>query len=450
MGAISEASVSANNAVQGLLNLLQIGRRARAAATIEELGFIAVNETRALLAYRQAALWLGGTQARVAAVSGVPEVDPNAPFPQWLRHLFGAVALTEVGVIDPATLSPLLAEEWSSWLPAHALGVPLQHPEADVPGLLLLARDEPWQPAEIAVAAELGPLFGHALFALRPRPRLPTRVLQTLKTRRAWWRIAAAAAVVGALPVRLSTLATAEVAPTDPFVVRAPLDGVIDRVQVVPNQAVAAGAPLFDLDATTLRGQYDGARKAYETAQEQYRQVAQQAVTDDKSRVELAKRRGDLNLRAVDLDYAQAQLDRVQVHAERAGVAVFDDVNNWIGKAVVVGEKVLVLADPAKVELTAYMPAGDQVDLRPGAEVVFSPAGSPFSSYRAVVETVAYRAAPTDQGVLAYRVKARFAAGENLPRLGLSGSAQLYSGRVPLVYAVLRRPLATLRQWLGW
>ncbi len=451
MGAVPEASVNASNAMQGLLSLLQIGRRAREAGSIEELGFIAVNETRALLAYRQAALWLGGHSSQLAAVSGVPQVDQGAPFSQWLTRLFKAISpLAEVSAIGPAQLSPLLAEEWSSWLPAYALAIPLAHPKTATPGILLLVHDEPWQTAEIAVARELGLVFGHALFALRPRPRLPVQIVHALKIRRVWWRLALAAVAVSTVPVRLSALATAEVAPIEPFVVRAPLDGVIDSMQIVPNQPVAIGAPLFDLDATTLRGQYDSARKAYEAAQEQYRQVAQQAVTDDKSRVDLAKRRGELSLRAVDLDYAKEQLERIQVRAERAGVAVFEDVNDWEGKAVVVGEKVLMLADPAKVELTAYMPAGDQVDLQPGAEVVFSPAGAPFSSYRATIETIAYRAMPTDQGVLAYRVKARFVAGEKLPRLGLSGSARLYSGRVPLIYAVLRRPLTTVRQWLGW
>lgn len=460
MGAVPETSVIAMQpagaapanqaAVQGLLSLLQMGRRARAATTLEELGFIAVNETRALLAYRQAALWLG-SDTRVAALSGVPQADPEAPYLQWLTRVFKAIApAAEVSALDSSQLSPLLAEEWASWLPAHALVIPLVQPQAGAPGILLLARDEPWQPAEFAVASELGPLYGHALFALRPRPRLPVRILQTLKTRRLWWRLVAAIAVVSLLPVRLSTLATAEVTPSEPFFVRAPLEGVIDRVYVVPNQSIIAGAPLFDLDATTARGQLDSARKAYEAAQEQYRQTAQQAVTDDKSRVDLARKRGDLNLRAVDLDFAKEQLERIQVRAERDGVAVFNDVNDWIGKAVAIGEKVLVLADPAKVELTAHMPAGDQIDLAPGAEVVFSPAGAPFSSYRATVETVAYRADTSDQGVLTYRVKARFAEGEAPPRLGSSGAAQLYGDRVPLIYSVLRRPLTTVRQWLGW
>ena len=43
-------------AAQGLLALLQLSRRAREAASVAELSFIAVNETRQLLIYRQAAL----------------------------------------------------------------------------------------------------------------------------------------------------------------------------------------------------------------------------------------------------------------------------------------------------------------------------------------------------------------------------------------------------------
>ena len=114
-----------------------------------------------------------------------------------------------------------------------------------------------------------------------------------------------------------------------------------------------------------------------------------------------------------------------------------------------VGEKVLVLADPDRVELTGYLPVGDQIALKAGAEVTFYPKASPFTAYRAQVDSVAYKAAPTDEGILAYRVKAHFTAGEARPRLGLMGTARLYAGHVPLIYYVLRRPLATARQWLG-
>lgn len=438
-----------NASIQGLLGLLQLGQRVRAASNVEELGFVAVNETRGVLAYRQAALWLDGDARRVGAVSGVPQVDCNAPYVQWLSRLFRALApLTTPRMVDRDALSPLLAEEWGNWLPAHALALPLPHASTGLHGVLLLAREQEWREEELALAGEIGVLLGHGLYALRPRERWWRVLSARLRTRRLWWKLVLGAVVVGAIPVRLSALAQAEVTPADPFVVRAPLDGVIDRLAVVPNQRVAKGSLLFDLDATTLRGRYASARKAYETALAEYQQSAQRAVTDDKSKLEMAERLGDLNQKQVDLRYSADQLARVQVKAARAGVAVFADVNDWTGKAVAVGEKVLVLADPSKVELTGYLPTGNQIALNPGADVTFYPNASPFTAYHATVDSVAYKAAPTDEGILAYRVKAHFATGET-PRLGMMGTARLYAGRVPLVYLLLRRPLATLRQWLG-
>lgn len=451
MGSFSTSSVSPDDSVRGLLGLLQLGRRVREAADLEELGFVIVNETRSLLHYRQAALWLGGGAERVAAVSGVPAVDPGAPFQQWLVRMFRALGpLDAPRRLQADELSPLLAEEWGAWLPAHALCVPLMHARLATPGVLVLARDEAWDDGELGLASELGPLFGHALHALQPRRRLAVRLRHGLRSRRVWWRVGLALVLVSAIPVRLSTLASADITPVHPFVVRSPLAGVIDRLQVRPNQPVKAGSPLFDLDATTLTGRYASARKAYQAALQQYRQIAQQAVTDDKSRLQLAERRGDMELKRIDMQYAGKQLARVQVKAPHAGVAVFEDVNDWTGKAVQVGEKVMMLADPGRVEVTAYMPVGSQVDLAPGAHVVFYPQAAPFTSYTATVKTVAYRARPTDQGVLAYRVRATLDAHQRLPRLGLSGTARLYAGRVPLIYDMLRRPLSALRQWLGW
>ena len=160
--------------------------------------------------------------------------------------------------------------------------------------------------------------------------------------------------------------------------------------------------------------------------------------------------KGALDQKAVDLDYTASQLERVQIKAPRAGVAVFSDVHEWIGRAVTIGEKVLVLADPAKVELTAQMPIGDQIDLVPGATIVFYPKATPFSSYSATIDSVAYHAETTGDNVLAYRIRAHFNQNAALPRLGLMGSARVYAQRVPIAYVLLRRPLATLRQWFGW
>lgn len=436
--------------VQPLLTLLQLGRRARAAASAEALGFVAVNETLQLVPYRQAALWTELGLPRVASVSGLPQPDPGAPYIQWLagvcRHLARA---GEGGVVDVGALPPLLQGEWSQWLPANALWLPLRH-EGRLDGGLLLAREEPWTEAETALLRELADVQAHALASFRPRQHGLDRTIGWLRTARARRRLLFVAALLCVLPVRVTVLAGAEVVPKDPLLVRAPLDGVIERFDVRPNQPVKAGEPLFSLDTTALRTRFEVARKAVDTAQEEYRQSAQAAVTSDRNRADIALRQGQLVEKQVELDYTGSQLERVQVKAERDGIAVFADANDWLGKAVTVGERILLVADPAQVELAAQLPAADHIEVAPGDILTLYPQGAPLASFEARVLSVAYRAELTPEGFLAYRIKAEFLPGQAPPRIGQLGSARLRGPWAPLAYVVLRRPLVAARQWLGW
>jgi multidrug efflux pump subunit AcrA (membrane-fusion protein) len=430
-----------------LVTLLQLGRRVRSADSIEALRFILVNESRQLFEYRQAALWLNGA---VAAVSGVPQVEANAPYVQWLNDVCRALdrAGTVSRAVTAADLSAVLAESWAEWLPAQALWIPLIH-NGRQHGALLLAGDELAHERVMSLAAEIGSLYAHALASFALRQPIRQRFAAALRPTRNNIIAGVALFAVALFPVRQSVSGAAEVVPLDPFLVRAPLDGVIDRFLVLPNQMVRAGEPLFAMDVTALQTQNEVARTAYATAQEEFRQSAQAAVTDDKSKLDVALRRGELQQRTVELEYAANQLGRVQVAAERDGLAVFADVNDWQGKAVQLGERVLTLADPAKVALSIEFPASRSFDLRIGAPVTLYPNDSPFFDYEARVTQISYHAEPGRDGVLAYRLKAEFAA-DARPRIGLMGTAKLTGDRVPLVYYALRRPLTALRQWLGW
>lgn len=463
---------------QQLALLWQLAARARAAATEATLGFTIVNETLSLIPYRQAALWRGAASGKVVAVSGLPHSDANAPYVQWLDSLYralgrGALAGPDVppderprvfSAADLRAAAPHVADEWEAWWPAHALWVPLPGRDGQADGktdgkvdgktlgAVVFARDEAWTASDLVLLNELAQVWGHALAAFGPRPSLGEHARKLLRPgRQQRWALIALVALC-LVPLRLTVLAPAEVTAKDPFVVRAPLDGVIDHLYVQPNQPVANGAALLGLDATTLKSRYAAARKDYDTAQEEYRQTSQLAVTDDRNRLDMADRKGKLDQSAVQLDYTAAQLARVQVNASRAGVAVFSDPNEWTGKAVSVGERILLLADPAHVELTAYIPVADNVDVKPGQAITLYPKSSPLTSYEATIASVAYRAEPTPDGVLAYRVKAAFsdADAQAHPPLGAMGSARIRGEWVPLIYYVLRRPLTLARQWLGW
>lgn len=448
-------------AANPLLQLLALSRSARLARSAAELAFMAVNDTRALCAYRQGALWLadGGIQA----LSGVIEPEANAPYAQWLdrvcRFLWDTYdAPTAVAAIEcPAEI----AEEWAEWLPPLGLWLPFGAPsERSGAGGLLLAGDGPWSEQSIALLGEWIGAWHHA-WAARRQPAAWSwsglkQAMQTAftgqtgvprwKQRRV--RLAAAVVVVLFFPVRLSVLAPGELVPANPAVIRAPVDGVLEQFHVQPNQAVTAGQVLFNFDEAAIGARQEVAAQALATAQAEYRQYAQQAVADAKAKAQLASVLGRIEERRAEAGYAKEQEERSRVTAPQDGIALFDDPSEWIGKPVQTGERIMRIAAPGDAEVEAWLPIGDAISLPADATVSLYLAASPLSSLAARVRYVAHDAVPRPDGTFAYRVRARLESPTD-QRVGLKGTARINGGWVPLAYWMLRRPLATIRQTLG-
>lgn len=452
---IQEGAVDpAQRQLDVLGRLIALEKRVRQSATATEAGFVMVNETLGLVRYRQAALWRRGTSGagEIAAVSGLAAVDANAPFQRWLRRLASELAeRTEAGP-RPLTANDVpaaIAQEWQEWWPAHVLSIPLLAPDGELLGGLLLARDTAWSEADRHLLGHLAGTYGHAwAYLLRKARRAPVRWLAARRN-----RILAAAAVLmfcaAWIPVSDSALGPAEVIAREPVVVRAPLDGVVDEMLVQPNETVAEGQVLLRLDAAKLSNQLAVARKALAVTEAEHRQVAQQAVFDQKSKAALVVLQGRVEQHAAEVDYLRSLLERIEVRAPRSGVAVFDDVNDWIGKPVRTGERILMVADPADMELEVRLPAANAIALEPGGEVRLFLNVDPQHSVDATLTFVGYQATPGPDGILSYRLKAAFDAGELPPRVGLKGTAKVYGARTRLFVHVFRRPMAALRQRLG-
>lgn len=437
--------------------LLQLEKRARACVDAQALGFLMVNDTHAVAPYRQAALWLPGPGAdgRIAALSGLAVPDANAPYTAWLARLLADESRqASAGAMHPR---PDDADMWREHLPAHGWRLPITVGGARH-GVLALWRDTPWTPMETALLGLLADAYGHAWRALAPTPpahgprRWWSRVWHRPRHARRWWALGLALAVLACVPVRQSVLAPAEVVARAPLAVRAPLQGVVDHIPVTPNQAVQAGDLLVALDARELEGRLEAARQTLAVAQAELRQNRQQALLDERSKATLALAEGKRDQAAADVDYYAQALARTQLRAERAGIAIFDDPADWIGRPVALGERIMMVADPADTELEIQLPVGDAIALPPGAPVRLFLNTAPADPLSATLLRVSYRATPTLDGQLAYRVRARFddaAANAAAPRVGLKGTAKLYGERTSLAGYLLRRPLATVRVWLG-
>lgn len=422
-----------------------------AAASAAEAAFVAVNRLGAFLPHRLAVLLRPDPvrHARVAAVSNLHELDDNAPFAQWLGALVRTAGDQELALLTAAGVPPQLADDWAEWLPEHAAVCRLDSPAGVHLGWLVVGLEGAPPPQGLAVlqlaarqvALVLGAWQGRGWLARwRQRRRLGRKTL------------AALALAVGALmlvPVRLSVLAPAEVTPLQPAPVTAPMEGVLARFQVAPNTVVKAGDVIASMDDTVLRNRHAVALKSLEIARAEYARAGSKAFGDDQSRADLLTLKARIDEKQAEVGYTQDLLARVQLRAPAAGLVIYSNPDEWIGRTVTTGERIATVADPARAGLTVHLPPGDAIPLEPGAEVRFFQNVAPLASLDGTLTQVSYEAESTVDAGLAFVLKAEFARGTEAPRLGLRGTAKLHGGEVALGYYLLRRPIGSVRRILG-
>lgn len=449
-----------------LLDLTHLAARARCATSAAQLRFQLVNDTHQLTPYRQAALWL--TAGGVCALSGVVQVEANAPYTQWLTHVMRHchTHLTKSAAVNVQALPAELGAQWSDWLPANAWFLRLDSvPPGGAPvGALLLARDAAWTPRETRLLQEWADIWVHAWTGLtRPAgwrglwPGAPASGTDanrlsapaTPARRRRWLLGAGALALALALPVRLTVLAPGELVPARPEVVRAPLDGVVAQFHVQPNQQVRQGQPLFTFDLALVRNRLEVARQALATAEAEYRQAGHLALTDARSKAQLATLVGRIEEKRAEALYLEDQLTRAQVVAPRDGVALFDDPSAWIGRPVTVGERILRVAALDDIEVEAWLGVADAIPLPEDAAVSLHLNADPLSPVKARLRYLSHDAVERPDGSYAYRLRATLNA-PTAHRVGLKGNVRVSGQWVPLGYWLLRRPWASLRSVIGW
>jgi len=449
MTAAETTSPDASRQVLGLSRLLQLEGELRAADSGRSLDFIAVNDAHRLVSYDHALIWRARKGA-VTAISGGLIVDRHAPQIAWFgrlaRHLLSREGRTKPLDVRPDDLPVGLRQGYARWIAGAALWIPLIGPRGSNEGGLIVLRAEGFALAERRILARVGGAVGHAIAAVegpKRRFRLGAKPLASLAA-------LAAACAIGAVPVPLTVLAEAKVAPINPTIVAAPLDGVIKSILVEPNDLVEAGRSLVEFDPTELNAQREVAAKHVAVLTADWQRLEQKAFADDRARADVSVARSRLAEGESDLAYAVDRLKRADVKASNGGVVMIEDRNQWLGRPVKVGERILSLADPNSVRLEIDVPVEDALEATAGAQVDFFLAIAPAKPVRAKLTRLSYEARLLPNQTSAFVGEAAFAAGGAPPRLGLTGTAKIYGEQVPLVYALLRRPLAHLRRVLGF
>lgn len=449
------AAPGADRAGAAAMALLKLDSEMRKARSLSELAYFIANEPRSVTRAQQIAVLERKSDGSmsVRAVTAATRIDRSSPLVLWFEATVAALArdhgLDRSREFDAAAF----ATEFDSVRDAYPLRALLWVPFLDHDGRplggMLQTRSTPWTESDITVSSHLASGFAIGWMALsntRPILALPGRI-----SRRTSIIAAVLLLIVAAFPVSMSALAPVEVAPRDSFVVTTGVEGVIDQILVEPNATVKKGQPLVRLADTVLKNRLDVADREVGVAETKYKKAAQLAFVETRGRHEMALAKSELELKTTERDYARDLLDRATIKAERDGVAFFGDKRDLVGRPVAVGEKLMEIADPAASEFRIDLSVADAIVLHDKARIKVLLDSDPLRPIEARLVRADYQARVHDGQQLAFRLIGDTATPATVPlQLGVRGTAQIYSDRVPLAFYLFRRPIAAARHWVGF
>lgn len=413
------------------------------------------NSSRKVVPYRQCFYGtVKGKSKRFAllAMSSVAVVDKNVPFNLWIEKIVSRLLQDKHSNRQLSFSLPSYCDEYDEEKDNYPFFEFLWTPQTQndqVVGGVLMTRETEWADNECSLASRMSELYLHSQAALKGRPALVKRKPSIKPVLLGFGALALAA---GFIPVSVTALAPVEVLPKDPFVLAAPFGGVVQRIEANQGQKVSPGDPLIVFDDVDLSNEKRLADQRAAIAQARYQRASQGAIADHRVKREIEVARAEYELAKAESAYASELLEQAVVTSPVAGIAIFSDKRDWEGKPVPAGQAIVSVADPQNVELSIDLPVKDSIVLNDGARIKVFLDSDPMNPLEAVLTDASYRAQPDKQDILAYTLKATLSdeSADNLPRIGVQGTAQVFSEKASLAYVVFRRPISAFRQYTGW
>lgn len=448
---------SSSASPDALVQLLQLESELLKTDSMESFSFLLVNQLRRLIAYQQATLWIDRSGSlRAVRGSDVNRLDPNAPYLQWLSRVVRHAAQNhpeQSVVLERSSLPPSIAQEWDQYRQDEVLLVPLWNGKQQLKGMLTLSSPTAWGKDEKAIIDRFSTAAGVVLESHLHQQRWKSKLAEWGASQpiRKLVMIALIVALF-VVPVRLSSLAPAEIVAMNPMTMTAPMDGVVERVLVRPNQWVEEGDAVILLDEKSLQSQLLVEQKGAEVVKAELLNASQKAF-EGQGGEEVQMLRSRLRQHQARVDWVQQQLQQVVIRAPMSGVVVNSETQSWKGRPVRTGEKIITLADPSQIEAELWLPVEDLLPPSEEKEVELYLYRRGSESIAAELIRTGYRAELSPQGVLSYRVVASVhSIGENETeqyRIGERGSARVYGPERSLFFYLFRKPIFWIRSWIG-
>ncbi len=445
--------------IPSLYIINQLLLRVSATTSVNSLEFIIVNDTIHLLKYDRAYLFdMEQIPPKLISVSGLTEVVDSVPFVNKLEAAIGGLShpenITFLTIDQIPNQSKGLFQEIQSENKSSLYWLPILYDKKPVLGLLL----ERWNTDQFSLPVErldmllnriLLPAYGIAWSRLARKPSIK-RWFAGNKGRRALL-IGGLLALLFLIRVPLRVVAPCEVVPQDPFLIRAPLDGIIKEIVVKPGEWVDKDTLLLVYEQQTWEDTFKSASMAFLEKKLDVERAAVLGITDEQLQNEIKILKARENKEKANLDLAKFQYQQIFVKSPSKGLVILDSPDQWRGKPIRTGEKIMTVSNPENTKIKIWIPESDNVPFDPAKTVKIVLNIASMTSFPAHVIYIANESSMSEQQIPSFIAEA---AWENPPpkdvKMGLKGSAVLYGESVSLFYYILRRPWFWVRNTLGY
>jgi len=431
-----------------LKEYIHFEREIRSAENMDSLGFVACNYLKRFVSYDVAVFLIGrGGQEKVQTISGVSDFEVNSPLVKACELLCSQGDSPEdiVDVQYTSSMAPNISNCFESIGISQVTRVVLIGNDAS----LLVIRDEPWQSHEIQMLQDISDVLSHSIISLKRQKDISfsRRLVQSFRPGWKWFGVGILAC--SWLPVPQSIIASAEVKASQPMVVSSGLNGVVEEVLVRPNENVSKGQLLVRFDDTDLNHQRSTILTELSLAEEQLRKAHQNSLHASDERTAFAQLSAQIEIKKLELSHIEEAIDRLELKAHSDGVVLFNRVEDWLGRSVSTGERIMQIAAADDNQFEVWVATNDAIDFSEGQSMKFFPDAHPLQSVDGSIVSFGFLASMSDTDTLAYRVLADPGEGADHLRLGMKGTARLYGEKAPLVYQLLRKPISSIRKHAG-
>ena len=435
-----------------IARLIGLEKKSREARTQDELNFVVVNETRQIIDFVNSYLLLKTPTDKhhVKAVSDLATVDRTAPLVTFVENIINDqknTNLKEIQNLEVDKISRSLKIKKPKNIPDNILLIPIFSPQRGLQGFLITTRNEKFNDNEVELARHLSLTYGHAYNTFLTDFSIKDFLKKNFTGKRSWIIILSIIFIL-IIPIKITSTAPVEVVPKNPRLITAPFDGVVKNIIVNNNDKINSGDLLIQIEDTDLKNSFNLAKQSLQVAEKELLRSRQFSFSNNEEKARLAELMAQVDLKKAEVESTSERLKNSKIYADKDGIAIVDQKNNWQGRPVSVGEKIITIANPEKVEFLIWLPVKDSLIIKENTDVKVFLDINPIKPLKGKLKRASYQSSLSPEEVLSYQISASF-EGEEIPRIGLRGTAKIYGSRVTLFYYLFRKPITFVRQLIG-